>query len=53
MVTPRLSGRASRVSAASFGDEGQVDRFPGKERWSVRLSSSSASVRSMARAVTT
>ena len=53
MVTRCRSARASRVSVASSANSDTSTRSRVKDCWSARLSSSSASVRSIARALTT
>ncbi len=52
MVTPRFSARGRSVSVASSAIERQVDGSRVNARWPARLSSSSASVRSIARPLT-
>ena len=52
MVTPCFSARGSSVSAASSAMRDRSTCSRVKDRWSARLSSSSASVRSIARALT-
>ena len=53
MVTPRSSARGRSVSAASSARSDRSTCSRVKDRWSARLSTSSASVRSIARALTT
>ena len=52
MVTPRFSARGSSVSVASSAMRDRSTGSRVKDRWSARLSRSSASVRSIARALT-
>ena len=52
MPTPRFSARGRSVSTASSAMSDRSTSCRLKDRWSVRLSSSSASVRSIARALT-
>ena len=52
MATPRFSASGSSVSVASSAIRDRSTGSGAKDRWSVRLSRSSASVRSIARALT-
>ena len=52
MVTPRFSASGSSVSVASSATRDRSTCALAKDRWSARLSSSSASVRSIARVLT-
>ena len=53
MVTPRFSARGRSVSVASSAMRDRSTCSRAKDRWSARLSRSSASVRSIARVLTT
>ena len=53
MVTPRFSARGRSVSVASSATSDRSTGSRVKDRWSARLSRSSASVRSIARVLTT